>query len=85
MHLNVLEKQIEHYNAISKNPIKYTRIDGTVPMTKRLDIYKDFGNLKNNIDVLLITLQCGAVGLNLAMANHVIIADPWWNRYVTND
>ena len=34
MHLNALEKQIEHYNATSKNPIKYTRVDGTVPMTK---------------------------------------------------
>jgi superfamily II DNA or RNA helicase len=29
--------------------------------------------------ILLISLKAGGVGLNLTAADHVIIADPWWN------
>lgn len=31
------------------------------------------------IRVLLITLKLGGEGLNIAVANHVLFADPWWN------
>lgn len=27
----------------------------------------------------MISLKAGAVGLNLTVANHVILVDPWWN------
>ncbi len=30
--------------------------------------------------VLLASLRCGGLGLNLTMASKVIIIDPWWNR-----
>lgn len=29
--------------------------------------------------ILLISLKCGSVGLNLIVANHVILSDLWWN------
>lgn len=29
--------------------------------------------------VLLASLRCGGLGLNLTMASKVIIIDPWWN------
>ena len=32
--------------------------------------------------VLLISLRCGGVGLNLVEANHALLMDPWWNRAV---
>jgi SNF2 family DNA or RNA helicase len=36
---------------------------------------------KNNLrtKVLIASLQAGGQGLNLTMANRVIIMDPWWN------
>jgi SNF2 family DNA or RNA helicase len=36
---------------------------------------------KNNSDcrVLLISLKCGSLGLNLTVANVVILLDIWWN------
>jgi SNF2 family DNA or RNA helicase len=30
--------------------------------------------------VLLASLRCGGLGLNLTMASKVVIIDPWWNR-----
>ena len=35
-----------------------------------------------SIKVLLITLKLGNYGLNIPVANHVLVADPWWNPYV---
>jgi SNF2 family DNA or RNA helicase len=31
---------------------------------------------------LLLTLKAGNIGLNLVNADHVILADPWWNPAV---
>jgi SNF2 family DNA or RNA helicase len=30
--------------------------------------------------ILLASLRCGGLGLNLTMASKVIIVDPWWNQ-----
>jgi hypothetical protein len=40
--------------------------------------FKEDGTIK----VLLITLKLGNYGLNIPMANHVLVADPWWNPHV---
>lgn len=29
--------------------------------------------------ILLASLKCGGIGLNLTMAQKVIVVDPWWN------
>ncbi|KAF7315555.1 hypothetical protein MIND_00070800 [Mycena indigotica] len=34
----------------------------------------------NNIKVMLISLKAGALGLNLTVANHVFLMDPWWQE-----
>jgi hypothetical protein len=33
----------------------------------------------NGLRVLVTSLKCGAMGLNLQMANHVVVFMPWWN------
>lgn len=35
-----------------------------------------------NKTVLIATLKCGGVGLNLTMASKVILVDLWWNSSV---
>ncbi|MBK8699102.1 MAG: SWF/SNF helicase family protein [Saprospiraceae bacterium] len=33
------------------------------------------------VQVFLISLKAGGVGLNLTAANYVLILDPWWNPF----
>ena len=46
----------------------------------RLDNFKNDGDCL----VFIISLKTGGVGLNLVMANHVFIIDPWWNPAIEN-
>ena len=32
--------------------------------------------------ILISTLKCGGVGLNISFASRVISVDPWWNKGV---
>lgn len=41
----------------------------------------DFNN-KPDVVCLLVSLQAGSVGLNLVVANHLFLIDPWWNPAV---
>ncbi|KAF2838673.1 hypothetical protein M501DRAFT_1016765 [Patellaria atrata CBS 101060] len=43
---------------------------------------KDFGDKECESKVLVASLKCGGVGLNLTMASRVIIMDPWWNKAI---
>jgi len=36
----------------------------------------------SNRSILLSSTLAGGVGLNLAVANKVLIADPWWNESI---
>lgn len=35
-----------------------------------------------SVTILLSTIKTGGLGINLTVANHVFIADPWWNPVV---
>jgi SNF2 family DNA or RNA helicase len=50
---------------------------------KREAIINEFQNNKN-INVFLISIKAGGVGLNLTSADYVFILDPWWNPAVEN-
>ncbi|KAJ9465608.1 putative SWI/SNF-related matrix-associated actin-dependent regulator of chromatin subfamily A member 3-like 2 [Diplonema papillatum] len=64
-----------------KREIGYTRLDGTMPVTKR-DVAVHAIREDPNCQCILISLKAGGVGLNLCAANHVILLDPWWNPAV---
>lgn len=57
--------------------VKYT---GGQSHEARQKNIQEFGNPKKNIRIMLASLMCGGLGLNLTMASRVICMDPWWNN-----
>lgn len=64
-----------------KEGIKYTRYDGSMKNDAREAALE---SLRNNprTRVLLCSLRCGALGLNLTAASRVVILEPFWNPFV---
>ncbi|KAK4223328.1 putative DNA repair protein rad5, partial [Podospora fimiseda] len=58
--------------------INCLQIDGTVPNKSRPDILNQF-QTGRNYKVLLLSLSCGAVGLNPTAASRVYLMEPQWN------
>jgi SNF2 family DNA or RNA helicase len=71
---------VKHLNLIEefcvKKAIKYALLTGST--TKREKVINSFKN-KKEIQLFLISLKTGGVGLNLTEADYVFILDPWWN------
>lgn len=55
----------------------YARIDGSINVTKRQDITKDFND--GNVKIGLISTRAGGIGINLFGANRVVILDEHFN------
>jgi SNF2 family DNA or RNA helicase len=73
-------------------------LDKIAPFLKAADIpvSKYYGSMRNeareaslrslasgNTMVLLCSLKCGALGLNLVAASRVVLLDPWWNPQIS--
>lgn len=59
---------------------KWTRLDGTMSTRQRSEIIANFQDVSPDAPkVLLLSLRAGGVGLNLNVANHMILLDPAWN------
>lgn len=57
------------------------RLDGTMSQKARANAVDVFdANPKRR--VLLVSLKAGGVGLNLTVANHIYLMDPWWNSAI---
>lgn len=69
--------------ALNAMDIKHRRYDGTVTVHKRGPILAEF-ETNPSLSVLLVSTKCGAVGLNLTMANKVIIMDVGCNPLMEN-
>jgi SNF2 family DNA or RNA helicase len=60
--------------------IAYQDLDGSTPTaerTRRVDAFQ-----AGEGELFLISLKAGGFGLNLTVADYVVIADPWWNPAV---
>lgn len=55
--------------------VAYSYLDGST--TRRPEVIREFA--EGEAPVFLISLKAGGVGLNLAMADYCVLADPWWN------
>jgi DNA repair protein RAD5 len=45
---------------------------------KREKVISAFGEDKS-VTALILSIKASSTGLNLTMANNVLIVDPWWN------
>ncbi|RMZ72733.1 hypothetical protein GMOD_00007755 [Pyrenophora seminiperda CCB06] len=65
---------------LDKEGWKYeeTQYHGSMSLKKRDDAIGAFANNRGPM-ILLASLRCGGLGLNLTMASKVIMIDPWWN------
>ncbi|OZJ06774.1 hypothetical protein BZG36_00421 [Bifiguratus adelaidae] len=63
---------------LKRHNIAYVRLDGKMVRSKREAALRAFAT-DPDIKVFLVSLQCGALGLNLTAANQCFILDPWWN------
>lgn len=57
--------------------------DGSLSSDARNAALTQFAN-DERTTVLLVSLKCGSLGLNLTAANRVILLDVWWNPAVEN-
>ena len=59
---------------------KFNRLDGTMSMRQRAEVISDFQDTDpEKPTVMLLSLRAGGVGLNLNVANHLLLLDPAWN------
>ncbi|KAI8072588.1 SNF2 family N-terminal domain-containing protein [Gongronella butleri] len=66
---------------LADNGFKFCRYDGAMSTLNR---EKSLAMLKTDPEctVMLTSLKCGSLGLNLTAANRVILLDVWWNPAV---
>ncbi|KAL1921399.1 uncharacterized protein VTP21DRAFT_11115 [Calcarisporiella thermophila] len=57
---------------------KFARYDGTMSVDERSESVARF-SISKDVNVMLVSMKCGSLGLNLCCANRVIIMDLWWN------
>ncbi|KAK9247692.1 SNF2 family N-terminal domain-containing protein [Lipomyces tetrasporus] len=67
---------------LSKQGINFVRYDGSMRPQNRVQSLEKLAN-DHNVTVLLCSLKCGALGLNLTCASQVVLVDPWWNPMVS--
>lgn len=61
----------------------YLRYDGSMDVKHRAAAVNTFFD-NPEVKVLLVSTKCGSLGLNLTIANRVIILDVWWNPALEN-
>ncbi|KAI1275545.1 SNF2 family N-terminal domain-containing protein [Xylaria sp. FL0933] len=66
---------------LRKEGLKYVRYDGSMKNDAREASLHSLRNDKHT-RVLLCSLRCGALGLNLTAASRVVILEPFWNPFV---
>ncbi|KGO58230.1 Helicase, C-terminal [Penicillium expansum] len=66
---------------LRQHNIGFARVDGSMSAPQRQQAFKSFKTSKD-VNILLMTIGTGAVGLNLSIATQVHILEPSWNPMV---
>lgn len=73
-------KQLALYrNYLEEQGLPFSYLDGAT--TNRGKVVEEFKS-STEIQIFLISIKAGGVGLNLTEADYVFILDPWWNPAV---
>jgi DNA repair protein RAD16 len=67
--------------SLRKSGIKCTQLTGSMSIQARDQTIEKFSN-DPDCKVFLMSLKAGGVALNLTVASHVFLMDPWWNPAV---
>jgi non-specific serine/threonine protein kinase len=67
--------------ALQDDGVSYAYLDGKTPAAGRKEAVARF-QTDPSVQVFLISLKAGGVGLNLTAAEYVYLVDPWWNPAV---
>ncbi|KAE9224148.1 hypothetical protein PF005_g6021 [Phytophthora fragariae] len=80
---------LEDASAVGNEAIAFAKLDGRMPAKDREQIVRNFQQQEDSydmgpvvgppLDVLLLSLRTGGLGLNLTAAAHVFIMEPSWN------
>lgn len=81
-HKALVFSQFVDFLALLREPldaagIAYQYLDGSTPSAERTRRVEAFQQGQG--ELFLISLKAGGFGLNLTVADYVVIADPWWN------
>ncbi|KAG0230048.1 hypothetical protein BGW41_002636 [Actinomortierella wolfii] len=68
-------------DGLREHRLKFTRLDGRMQRNDRTTAMVDFRD-KKDVNIILISLKAGGVGLNLTAAQRVYLMDPHWNPSV---
>jgi len=63
---------------LNRAKFKFCRLDGQMQRKTRDDNINKFES-DGSVSVMLISLKCGSLGINLTSASQVFLVDPWWN------
>jgi len=64
---------------LQRNGFKFDFITGRVSLKKRSEIVEDFNTNPNGVQVILLSLRAGGVGLNLIGGSNLFLFDQHWN------
>ncbi|KAI8869410.1 hypothetical protein GQ42DRAFT_109692, partial [Ramicandelaber brevisporus] len=62
--------------------IAWRRLDGSMNRDERTEALQIFQDRQSAVDIMLISLRAGGVGLNLTSARRVYMMEPYWNPAV---
>jgi len=63
---------------LQRRQIQFVRFDGTMTKNAREVVLKTFNN-NSKVVILLASLKTASVGLNLTVADKLLLTDVWWN------
>lgn len=67
--------------SLEKSGVRCVQLDGSMSMSAREAVITKFTE-DGECKVFLMSLKAGGVALNLTVASHVFLMDPWWNPAV---